>query len=191
MPTMELIDKQFPFRPQIWRSEGVHVSEVIHRLLNDLYGNKERPIDEQTKLAMEAGFMWEEALSLAWRYMLGMRPGELIVDGIALSPDGIKFDGNKLIVEEYKFTSISSNKSPLDVQRWLLQTSSYCYAVGTDTAEFHVLHYNGDYTRPYKRIYRVYRIQFGEQELKDNWEMIVNYAKQHNMFECNDEEAKE
>jgi len=182
MPHLEELNREFPFRPPIWRSEGVHVSDVIKGLLNDLYGKKDNPIDEQTRLAMEAGFIWEEALSRAWVQMLGYRPGEIIVDGIALSPDGIKFEGNKLIVEEYKFTATSSRKTPLDVQRWLLQTSSYCYATGTDTVDFHVLYYNGDYTRPFKHIYKVYRITFGEHEIIDNWTMILNYAKQHNLI---------
>jgi len=190
MPSLTELNKEFPFQPGIWRSPGVHVSTIIHALLSDLYGSKERPIDENTRVAMEAGFIWEETLSMAWRYRLGMRPGELVVDDIALSPDGIKYEGNKLIVEEYKFTATSARKTPLDVQRWLLQTSSYCYGVGTDTADFHVLYYNGDYTRPFKHIYKTYRIVFGWQELKDNWNMIVNYAKQHNMFERNDEEAE-
>lgn len=179
---IDKLDKSFPFKPAIARSKGVHVSEIIRSIMIDLYGD-DRTMTNETRMKMDAGFCWEEALSIAWGQQLGKRPGEIIVDGIAGSPDGIKEENGNIVVEEYKFTSYSAKKDITENMRWMMQLKAYCNMLNTAYAEMHILFINGDYKHPFAPQYHVYAIEFSVQELVENWSMICNHAKQKGMIE--------
>ena len=181
---VEKLDRPFPFKEQLDRSPGTHVSGVISSIMEDLFNQKSGEITTEVRQRMELGFIWETALEMAWKEMLGYRPDEIVVDGIAMSPDNIyEYEDLRTVVKEHKCTFTSSNKDPSDNDRYMMQVKSYCHAVGTPYAEMHILHLYGDYkTRPPVPIYNVSGFEFSTRELKENWDMMLHHAKAKRML---------
>jgi hypothetical protein len=112
--------------------------------------------------------------NLTERYI---RPGECYVEGITGSPDLL--DLEDMTVVDTKFTWKSSRK--LDnlekyFWSWTVQLKGYCRMVGSRTAELWVFCVNGDYKPPVPCIKRL-RIEFSQQEIDENWDMIKNHAR--------------
>ena len=80
-------------------------------------------------------------------------------------------------LEEYKFTWKSSSRPPEDNWRWVTQMKAYCYVLGLTEANLRVFYANGDYRQNRKPLYQGYRFTFREDELKENWAMLINHAK--------------
>jgi hypothetical protein len=156
------------------RSDGVHLSVVIHDIAttagldNYTYGNEKNTM-------MEMGFIWEQVLERALkdRYAI-CNIGELCVDGIYMTPD--KFDVENWVLHEYKCTWKSSKNDPIDNWRWMTQVKGYLRATQTRRCDMHVLYINGDYKGTGPEWYR-YSLEFTDQEIEENWTMIVNHAK--------------
>ena len=164
----------FPPPGDAGRSKGVHVSEIIRRIavrMGYIEGDQDF---EKAWPVMCLGIAWE-------RYVAGVFPatlwwpGEVALDGIAGSPDGVTVEDE--CVEEVKFTYKSASK-PLDQQwMWLAQVKAYCAMLGLKKARLHVMYVNGDYKRGEgpKPTYVVYDLEFSEQEVQDNWELILRW----------------
>lgn len=193
------------------RSPGLHVTQIIYEgIMPAVDPKKFGPAakaaypEHTVENWQEAGFLWEELLSAifaargasrpvttataattAKTAMVRFRPGELVEDGIVLSPDALVYgvadlsDVPEVIVEEYKCTWKSSKGFDLYDKRylgWLLQIRAYCYAVGTTEARLYVLHINGGYEGYIPEV-RPWRLQFSRAELQDTWQQIVNTAR--------------
>lgn len=176
-----VLEEEFPHTPNIDRSPGCHLSDVLSGMGEELFkipGKKDgEVVNADTLMQFEKGFLWEETLSLAMKERLATRPGEILCDGIACSPDGVGVDGDgELVVEEYKATTMSSNKTPDQLWKWKWQAGAYCHVVGATRAIFRVLYLCGDY-RTFIPTYRVYRLDFSEGELQDMWEAVVGFAR--------------
>jgi hypothetical protein len=181
---IKLLDQPFPFTPPIERSEGVHLSDIITDLGREVFGTKgaNGPTTEEMQLQWEKGFVWEEALSHGFGNRLAQRPGEIVCDGIACSPDGVGMDEEgEVVVEEYKCTALSSTKTPDGIWRWRTQAAAYCYVMGATRAVFRVFYINGDY-RGSGPLYRVFQLDWSGQEIEENWAMLVNHAKRKGML---------
>jgi len=183
----KLIKTPFPFRPPIERKEGTHVSDVINKMLELVYNNKSREFTEQDRIRMEMGFIWECMCEVGWRDLLGWRPEELQVDGIWMSPDYLGIEDEGIVVREMKCTwksvhPTSGHFDPTDQLRWMMQAKSYCHAVGATVALFYVYHVNGNYRPPAPVFEGVWRIEFTDLELVENWQSIVNFAKTMKMI---------
>ena len=181
------------------RSKGIHVSELIqsiaintgklktknNKLDHGARFNLDKVIDEENfPLPMAIGCSVEDYLSRQYPKML-YHIGEMELDDIYMSPDGVTIpdDGSfdfslgSGIVEEIKTTWKSARK-PIEAQwTWLAQVKSYCKALPTLCARLHVVYINGDYD--YNRPgpppqYIIYSLQFTQEELDDNWQMILN-----------------
>ncbi|RPI88727.1 MAG: hypothetical protein EHM41_00190 [Chloroflexi bacterium] len=195
----QLIELPFPHKGSgVPRSGGIHLTDIIKFIEEE---NNKAFKDDGTwdsEMTMEAGFIWERALEMAYADRMAIRPDEIICDGIVCSPDGIGIDKDiynpeteelliqgtgKLTVEEYKFTWKSTVKKegqllievpPTDNWRYMTQVKSYCYAVGTDVVIMRIFHVNGDY-RTRRPIPRFCRIWFTKEEIESNWAMILKY----------------
>jgi hypothetical protein len=161
------------------RSPGVHLSQVIKKV-----GLKVGYIPPQfasedsmnaTKVCM--GLAWEDHLAAHQHPDILYHPGELVLDGIAMTPDGLSFvdDG---ILHEFKLTWKSMKKEN-DLEGewlWICQMMSYCKAAGLTRAWLHVLWVNGNYKYGDAENggvqYRIYQFDFTKQELNDNWATI-------------------
>ena len=167
------------------RSPGLHLSDVIREIGQEL---GMVPKDGENSgwdlpLAGEVGFLWEDVLGSVLGYRAGTRPGEVVVDGIAGSPDGIEWESTgKPILAEYKATWKSvRNGDPSDNWKWMVQVKGYCYMISKaynlhcNRVRFRVLHINGDYKPPSPK-YREWLLTFTKRELQENWDMILNHA---------------
>jgi hypothetical protein len=172
------LDEEFPFTRAIERSTGVHLMDVVKDMAGELFNTGSKYIDSAPDfLQFEKGYVWERVLSRAFGDEMASRPGEIVCDGIACSPDGVTVDPDGcLVVEEYKCTTMSSNKSPEAIWTWKMQAMGYCHVVGTTVVVFRVFYLMGDY-KGMKPVYVVWRLEFTENEIEDGWMSIVNHAK--------------
>lgn len=159
------------------RTPGLHVSQIIRSLCKKL--DPKRYIDGDLPWnRFEAGFTFERVLETAFASRMAdiFRPGEIICDGIILSPDGIDTDG--WVLCEYKWTWMSSREAPEGPKfwPWLVQMQAYCYALGVTRARLHAFFVNGDYKTKTPE-YRVWVFEFAAQELHENWQMLLREAR--------------
>jgi len=157
------------------RSPGLHVSNIYSDIDRTLNGSP-----EHWENAAEPGFLWEDVFSEAWsdkavKRGLIFRPEPFQVDGVWMSPDGVNLDGMRL--EECKFTWKSSNREPVENWKWMTQMKAYCHGLGFTEANLRVFYCNGDYRQDRKPKYKGYRFTFAEDELLENWLMLLNHAK--------------
>ena len=135
------------------------------------------------QLTAEIGLLWERVLSKIMREKYAMRPPQICVDGIWMSPDGIDFssclaigpdpsDIVPVVLEEYKCAWKSSRHSPADNFYYMAQVKSYCRAIDTNVAVMRIFHVMGDY-KGSGPIYRTARLVFTQHELEQNWAMIL------------------
>jgi len=161
------------------RQPGLHLGDVIRSIQESLgIGYKGDGFNDM-QLTAEIGLLWEGVLSKIMRDKYAVRPGQIIEDGIWMSPDGLGEDplGEvPIVLEEYKATWKSTKWPLTDNFPYMTQVKSYCRAVGTNVAVMRVFYLMGDY-KGSGPIYRVVRITFTDLELEQNWDMIVTHAK--------------
>lgn len=161
-------------------SATLHLSQIYHDLEES--ASPREPMDEQQmNLYRAGGFVWEQVLhvgfihsNLSARYV---RPGEVMVDGIVGSPDLLDLDTGAVV--DSKFTWRSMRKLD-NIEKWfwiwLVQLKGYCRMVGTNKAELWVFFACGDWAPPVPRIRRL-GLEFSDQEIKENWDMLVEHAR--------------
>jgi hypothetical protein len=176
--------------PHSQRSPGCHISDVIRDLENTVTKPGERRKYDQLSLAEKTrmgnytsvGWAWE---SIIKRGLLdagfcpidcAVTPGELVLDGLAGTPDWLILDPYKVV--EFKATWRSSARSlDADFWAWLVQIRAYCKMLQARQAELYVLYVNGDY-RDSGPQYKGYELAFSELELEENWAMLTNHARE-------------
>jgi len=128
-------------------------------------------ITDEDRMQFEKGWLWETTLSKAFAEKAAIRIGEIECDGITCSPDGVAYnDAGELVVEEYKCTSFSVDKTPADVWKWMCQVKGYCKALNTTKCVFRVLH------MMFVPVYKVWEIEFTQGEIDENWAAILAQA---------------
>lgn len=173
------------------RSEGLHVSEIYKRLMMHIepktYG---KPIDDEAKRRMEVGILFENVLERALAEKYGTaRVGEVVSpEGIILSPDGV----NPTLVagEEYKATFKSCRHGIVDELGmplpgfivWFVQMKAYAKWLELLDWLLRVLFICGDYSRPIRPQFHSYRIRFTQNEVDENWTMLINLAHEEGML---------
>lgn len=145
----------------------------------------EREVDEGTLFQFEKGYLWEVALGLAFGQKAAIRWGEVELDGIIGSPDGVRtileYVNNAHVVkdtilEEYKCTALSPEHTPATNWKWLMQTKGYCKMLGVRKCIFRVLHHVSIMYEP-GEAYQPYELVFTQGELDENWQAILNHKK--------------
>lgn len=151
------------------------------------------------------GLAWEEWYIRTQLPDVVDHPGEMCVDGVYMTPDGEGMDTiirerrpwhiNKMTEIKLSFKSVNTVMTrdwrywmtevydsavnpigPLTSEwMWMAQTKGYCYAANTNYCALHVLFVCGDYSFPIRPdIYR-FDIEFTDEELELNWELMVSY----------------
>ena len=149
MSEPKLISTTMPrLLPMLNRSEGVHVSDCIHKLAlqRKLYGDSE--LTDASIVRMELGKALEYSLAAMMaedepgRYT---QPGELELDNMFGTPDLYNIEDNAM--EEIKLTWISSNAEVDGAKFWRYwtQVKAYCKMWGTDLGRLRVMFVMGDY----------------------------------------------
>jgi hypothetical protein len=178
-------DKMPNLLPMQGRSEGVHVSHVIHDLCVRLNHYTPRDDEEWNQAQLELGNAFERAIidrmqeHEPGRYI---KPGEMELDDIFGTPDLLDLVDDT--VHEFKCTWVSSrhendHDGPKLWKYWL-QIKCYCAMMGWNTGRLHVLFVNGNYS--YEKgsgpQYRCWEQKFTDAELKQTWKMIQSRARE-------------
>jgi hypothetical protein len=168
------------------RAEGLHISDIYNALYKELeparFGGEGGP----NTLKMAMGLAWETYLEgrLADAGIDAARPPEFKTsEGIAFNPDLLIFNGQDR-VGEIKLTYMSEAPTLSDPKfgKWLVQAKAYCYHLGIPRARFYVLFVNGDYKASRDPVFRAYDIAFTQQDLAENWQMLMNFARHRKML---------
>lgn len=171
------------------RSSGLHLSQIIRSICQQLEPKKyaDGPIDP---LYTEPGFAFERVLETAFqaRRVDIIRPGEFEHDGVICSPDGVGWDDDRPVLEEFKSTELGM---PTDEQhlatdgkykKWFWQIGAYCHVLDTNYARLRVLWLRGNY-KNIRRAYQVYDITWEPGECARIWAMLLRHARENNLWE--------
>lgn len=169
------------------RSSCVHVSGIIRAMTNahNLYPDSDKP---QPPAARTNKF----AIGFAWEYHCVRhipdptfihQPGEFMLDGIAMSPDGISIDSvtGGIILHEFKATWYSALKPVQEYQAWLWQIMAYLAGLSAHfkeqclTAILHPMHMSGDYRENRYPIYAPVKLEFDWVEIETNWALMRSW----------------
>ncbi len=174
MGKITLITDEMPsLLPMQGRSEGVHISTVIHDLCIRL-GHFKGDLDPNQAWfelgnALEWAIIQRMEREFPGRYI---QPGELELNGLYGTPD--LWDLDEWLTIEIKCAWMSSKHQPDDDKFWRYwtQVKAYCKMAGMDRAHLYVTHINGDYTKVGPD-FRVWEQVFTQEELDENWAMLV------------------
>ncbi len=170
------LDEEFPWTV-VPRSEGLHLTDIISDILLTLSLSKKYDEDADPRLQYEKGYLWEVVLSHAFGEKIIYQVGEVELDGIICSPDGASWDDSgNAVVEENKCTAKSSKRSPDENIDWMMQVKGYCKVLQSTSCIFRVFHHAEIMWNP-DGCYNVWKLDFTQTEIDENWLAIVNHAK--------------
>lgn len=188
------------------RTPGIHVSKVIRAIavtngvLKPEYAEdlslEEVPaqttewwnnLPVHAQLRMAIGLAWEQWYIPQLPEVVD-HPGEMVCDGIYLTHDGESIDilwGDTFAIHEVKATYKSLNTvAQLQTQwMWIAQAKSYAKAAGCNVVYLHVLFICGDYTYPITPLLRVWKLEFTDAEIDENWDVIIGYVRHRQQAE--------
>lgn len=160
-----------------------HVTDIIDRIITDLGMSEKRAGGfDDMPLTAEMGFVWEDALQLAYgkRFTEIERPPEVTRDGIVGSPDGLS--RKVKVVQEYKLKWVSvKNFDYAKQMKWQMQAKSYCCLMGQGwrKVRYWVCFVMGDWgygqDRKVGPEMRVFDVTFMDEELRVHWDMMRKY----------------
>lgn len=167
------------------RAAGVHVSAVIAYIARqmgylksdddgEVLGPAGFPVTAELRMAV--GLAWEDWLAPSIPDMM-YHIDNVQVDDIWMSPDGVRIDGDHVVLHEFK-TTMKSMRGDDDMGRhwmWMAQIKAYCKAFDSRHAHLHVLWLCGDYNKPITPCYKVYGLEFTQREIDDNWGLILKH----------------
>ena len=182
------------------RTPGLHLSDIIKSIMVDIDPKTYASNTPMNMNSVEVGFAFERMLERAFvdRRIDVIRPGEIVLDGVILSPDGINTGDDPMVLEEFKSTKKSCRETPwpcdlhTDVMpdcrycsqefgpkflSWLLQIKSYCHALGLVNARLRALFLDGDYGANRMPLLRTWHFKFTERELAEHWRYMMRQAR--------------
>lgn len=193
--TITEIPVELSLPPSTGRSEGTHVSGIIRCLATEL-GILTPDVTEELSLSdvreiKDPTAILRILLGLAWeeKYIsligdVDDHPREMELQGVYMTHDGesvscvLGCNHYMLVCHEVKCTwkSARTVASALEQQHmWMWQIKAYCKALNTRFAMLHVLFVCGDYSYPIKPTLRKWLLEFTQEEIDQNWEMLMQY----------------
>lgn len=186
-------------QPRQARSAGVHLSGIIRciatesGILKPEWAEELSLVDARTitdpvavtRICM--GLAWEEWYIESQLPEVLDHPGEMLLDGVYMTPDGEELttlivDGRRqhvLKLHEVKLTYKSRRtveaSGLMNQWMWLAQTKGYCKVAVTRFVDLHVLFVCGDYSYPIRPIPYCYEIEFTQDEIDENWRLMTDY----------------
>ena len=160
---------------------GYHLTDLIRAskfiARNKAVPPREEP-DEMVLGLMNMGRFWEEASRSAFearlhqlRFITG-GPEQTVCDGVVCNVDGLISGpgiGPWWAVQESKFR-FAQPSDPRDNIDWMAQCKGYCYAFGVRSVWMPIANLT---TRPPSACSQIYMLEFTEQEIRENWQMIT------------------
>ena len=198
------VTEQYPLflpAPKSPRSSGIHVSSLIRCIATETGILKPQWAEElslvdvreitdpEALLRINIGLAWEQhyICDILSQYGVVDHPTELELDGVYLTHDAESVSviitlGKAvahLVCHEIKATYKSTNtvKDLRDQWMWIAQVKGYCKGLGTRFAVVHVLFLCGDYSYPIKPMLRVWQLEFTQEEIDQNWDLLMDYKQ--------------
>jgi hypothetical protein len=190
--TSKLIQVPLNLRSGPARSSGIHLSAVLRAIAIHLGTLKayEEDLDEimmrvspenigtnGTLMRICIGYAWEAWIAKQVENLI-QQPGELQLDGVFGTPDGLSFDGaGNITLHEIKATFKSSKGGIEKVQLWIWQAAAYLKMLQVKWGEecrtvvFHPLYIRGDY-KGIDPQYLPTEITFEQAEIESVWDMV-------------------
>lgn len=190
--TLHLPDSKTP------RSPGTHVSNIIRCIATESGILKPEWAEELSLtdireitdpvaiLRINIGLAWESHYIPMLPDVVD-HPGEMELDGIYLTHDGesvsviITLSDSKremvLVCHEVKAT-YKSTKTVGDLSTqwmWMAQLKAYCKSMSTRHGMLHCLFLCGDYTYPIKPMLKCWQVEFEQEEIDSNWNLMRDY----------------
>ena len=185
------------------RTSGVHLSGIIRQLAISHKVLKDNAPEEELSFVIAnttpgaachsphimrivGGFAWEDWCAKqvsAYVVKAGTtfihQPGEYVLDGVIMSPDGLEMTTLEIILHEFKLTWTTSSKPIQDRIMWLWQCMGYLAGVSAafgqqcTKAVLHPYYVNGDYRDNRHPIYEPVMLEFSWDEIVKNWELML------------------
>lgn len=197
------------------RSPGVHQSGIIRSIAMET-GILKPEWEEDTSLIEPDNAAWWAGLSSDSQHRIAMglaweewyirtqipeaidHPGEMLVDGVYMTPDAnelitlildrrptyalklhevkLTYKSIKTVGQNYDPAWKGYTQEPLTSQ-WLYmaQSKGYCKGAGTNLLDLHVLFVCGDYSYPIRPRAIRYSIEFDEIEIETNWSLMTEW----------------
>ena len=196
----------FSAEREVKRSKGLHLSHVIDFIESQEGQKRGGVLTPDGHAYAGCGFLWEHVLQRLVEYsptelfewmFTGVlndipnpkivRPGEVCLDGINMTPDGIYVgDAPELYLEEWKYTTKSSKHGLAKSRRWIdYQIPSYLKALDLLKCRLRVLYARGDYTTGVPEFWE-FLIEYTQQEIDEIWDVILRnaaYMRSHGLVE--------
>lgn len=175
------------------RTSGIHLSGVLRAIAQHTRILKHDNEDLATLIAnhdpytvgsngllmrLIIGYAWEDWIS---RRIPGLvyHPGEIILDGIIMTPDGVHMDEDtgEYVLDEFKATFKSAKKHVSESPMWMWQGAGYLkglahkYREPCTRAVYHVLHLRGDYSG-IDPMYVATEVEFEPAEIETTWNTV-------------------
>ncbi len=186
----------------------LHQSDIIKKLMHRLQPQRFKGEEFVMSPRVEAGILFESILERAMAAKFAtVRPGEVVSDPIGargirvfMSPDGV--NPTLQCGEEYKATFMTSRHGiadeatgePLDkFVHWFVQVKGYAKWLEVLDWIIRVFFVNGNYNRSglladgtpdpdAGPCFKSYRVQFTQQEVDANWQMLVTIATEEGLL---------
>jgi len=185
------------------RASGIHVSGIIRQLAISHNVLKDNAPEEELSFVIAnttpgaaclsphimrivGGFAWEDycakqvaSYCTSVGHSFIHQPGECVLDGVTMSPDGLELSPLEIILHEFKGTWTSSNKPIQERVMWLWQVMSYLAGVSAKfgqkclKAVIHPYYVNGDYRENRHPMYVPVMLEFTWEEITKNWELML------------------
>jgi hypothetical protein len=184
------------------RSPGLHLSDIYGALFKERYPERyDKPDSGAKEVYMELGLALELMIEAGLKLRHAYRPEEhRTPEGIYFSPDLIIEEDDRILLGEIKCTWMSSKEVPREkhvnafppkFDKYLVQMKGYCRSLGTPYARLFVFFVNGKWNCKLRREQPVpelliWDLTFTEQELEENWLMLINYARSKGMLDASD-----
>jgi hypothetical protein len=168
------------------RTVGCHLTDIVKDMEKSI-GHDRNPRamgEKQLENYRLMGFLWEDIctqtinMERSWAISPGLvRPGEIELDGIWMTPDAVDFGVDPPCLEEWKVTWRSMARDfEAEHWHWFVHMKAYCHALHLTRANLRILYVNGDYKPTVPRP-QGYAIEFSQRELEEAWAMICNHAR--------------
>lgn len=176
------------------RGSGLHASDIYNDYYQELEPERYRKDGKPPDLLLALGLAWEQYLEkvLVANGVLCARPGECeSAEGIKFSPDLLLVNGLDRI-GEIKLTMLSSKVGPENKKfaKYLTQGMIYAYWTDIPRVRYYVLHIKGNYAKKGDGALpqmNVWDVDFTARELRDNYRLLVQHAKNKGMLDKNGE----
>lgn len=162
-----------------------HISMIIRYLCLKL-GHFEDDGQGPAITRMELGSAFEEAVQegLARRYVLDdphryVRPGELELDDLIGTPDLLDLTLKAVVEIKLTWMSTRQGDDPNSEKFWKYwtQLKAYCKMMEWTVGYLHVGFVNGNYRDDRLPRYTIWRAEFTQSEINENWAMLVSNGK--------------